>query len=136
MTTNTDMTMTETNVVARLLEGIRAGDVSADLYADDATWDGVVPGWRFGLRGAAAITAEYARWFDVPGEVEEVRRQSTPAGEVLEYTRVWVEDGIPHASRHVHVLTVDPVGGRIVDDRLWCGGRWAAALLAEMEAAG
>jgi hypothetical protein len=35
------------------------------------------------------------------------------------------------------VLTIDPTieDGRIVADKVWCGGRWPAALLAEMEAA-
>ncbi len=45
---------------------------------------------------------------------------------------------MPHASHHCHVLTIDPFldGGRIVADQVWCGGRWPAALLAEMEATG
>jgi hypothetical protein len=119
-----------------LLDGIRAGSVSPDAYDDEAVWDGVVPGWRFALSGAAAIAAEYARWFAHPAELHEVRRSATGDGEVVEYTMAWTEDGVPHAARHVHVLDVDPGTGRIVTEHVWCGGRWSAGILAEMEAAG
>ena len=37
-----------------------------------------------------------------------------------------------HAAHHVHVLTVDSARDRIATDRVWCGGRWDAALLAQM----
>ena len=119
-----------------LLDGIRAGSVSPDAYDDEAVWDGVVPGWRFALSGGPAIAAEYARWFAYPAELHEVRRSATRDGEVVEYTVSWTEDGVPHAGRHVHVLDVDPDTGRIVAEHVWCGGRWSAGILAEMEAAG
>ncbi len=46
----------------------------------------------------------------------------------------WTEDGIPHLTHQAHVFTfVD--GGRILGDTMFCGGRWSADLLAEMEAA-
>jgi hypothetical protein len=125
-----------TTGVDLLLDGIRAGSVSPAAYADDATWDGVVPGWRYALSGAEAIAAEYAGWFTHPAELHELRRSALPDGEVVEYTVAWTEDGVPHAGRHVHVITVDPATGRIVADHVWCGGRWPAHLLAEMEAAG
>jgi hypothetical protein len=127
---------TSTTGVDLLLEGICAGAVNPDAYADDASWDGVVPGWRFALDGAPAIAAEYARWFAHPAELHEVRRSATSGGEVVEYTVTWTEDGVPHAARHVHVLDVDPGTGRIVAEHVWCGGRWSADILAEMEAAG
>jgi hypothetical protein len=131
------MTNTKTTTgVDLLLDGIQAGSVSTDAYAPDATFDGVVPGWRFTLQGAPAITAEYGRWFAHPAELRELHRSPTATGEVIEYTVSWVEDGVPHAGRHVHVLTLDPDTGRIVTDHVWCGGRWPAGLLAEMEAAG
>lgn len=130
--------ITPTNVttgVDLLLDGIRAGSVSTDAYAPDAVWEGVVPGWRFALTGAPAIGDEYGRWFAHPAELHELRRSPTPDGEVVEYTVAWTEDGVPHAGRHVHVLDVDRGSGRIVADHVWCGGRWSAGLLAEMEAA-
>ena len=46
----------------------------------------------------------------------------------------WSEDGVPHAAHHLHVLTVRD--DRIVSDMVFCGGRWPASLLADMEAAG
>jgi hypothetical protein len=132
------MTRTQTTTttgVDLLLDGIQAGSVSAEAYAPEATFDGVVPGWRFALHGAPAIAAEYGNWYKHPGELHELRRLPTADGEVIEYTVTWLEEGVPHAARHIHVLTVDPASGRIVEDHVWCGGRWSAALLAEMEAA-
>ncbi|MEJ7583263.1 MAG: hypothetical protein WKF43_04080 [Acidimicrobiales bacterium] len=133
--------MTSTHLTAAtgvdlLLDGITAGAVSPDAYAPDAAWDGVVPGWRFALTGSAAIVAEYGRWFAHPAELRELRRLATDSGEVVEYTVTWQEDGVPHAGRHVHVLTVDGDTGHIAEEHVWCGGRWPASLLAEMEAAG
>lgn len=133
--TETQLTSASTGVDL-LLEGIRAGAVSPDAYAADARWDGVVPGWRFSLNGAAAVAAEYGRWFAHAAELHELRRSTTAAGEVVEYTVTWVEDGVPHAGRHVHVLAVDPGSSRITEEHVWCGGRWPATLLAEMEQAG
>jgi hypothetical protein len=51
----------------------------------------------------------------------------------VEYTLSWSENGVPHAGHHLHVLTVRD--DQIVADTVFCGGRWPAALLAEMEAA-
>ena len=51
--------------------------------------------------------------------------------------RAWFQDPVRSrscAARQVHVLELDPAG-RIAHDNMWCGGRWSAALLAEMEAA-
>jgi hypothetical protein len=95
-----------------------------------------VPNWRLHAAGADAIRAEYARWFADPGHFDELRRCSVEGGEgeVVEYTLSWSENGVPHAAHHMHLLTVRD--DRIVADTVMCGGRWPAALLAEMEAAG
>jgi hypothetical protein len=122
------------STVDRFLDAIVAGAVTADLYAEDAVLDAVVPDWRFAVTGPAAVAAEYARWFAHPARIEELRRLRTATGEVVEYTLCWAEQGVPHAGRHVHVLDLGP-DGRIVADHVWCGGRWPASLLAEMEAA-
>ena len=124
-------TATTTTGVDGFLAGITAGAVAADLYTDDAVLDAVVPEWRFSVSGAAAIAAEYGRWFAVPGHLEELRRHATATGEVVEYTLCWSEGGVPHAARHVHVLDLAP-DGRIAADHVWCGGRWPADLLARM----
>ena len=85
---------------------------------------------------ADAIRAEYARWFAEPACFDELRRYPVEGGqaEVVEYMLSWTENGVPHAAHHLHVLTVRD--DRIVADMVFCGGRWPAALLAEMEAAG
>jgi hypothetical protein len=83
--------------------------------------------------GADAIRDEYGRWFAHPGRFEEMRRLAVPDGEVVEYVLTWTERGVPHAAHHVHVLTVRD--GAIAADTVMCGGRWPAALLAEMAAA-
>jgi hypothetical protein len=102
-----------------------------------ATLDATVPNWRLHATGADAIRAEYARWFADPGQFGELRRYPVQAdggpSEIVEYTLSWTENGVPHAGHHVHLLTVHD--DRIVADTVFCGGRWPASLLAEMEAA-
>jgi hypothetical protein len=107
---------------------------SCAAWTADATVDATVPNWRFRIQGADSIRAEYARWFADAAEFEALRRLPTPDGEVVEYTLTWLENGVPHAAHHVHVLTLRD--GLIAADTVVCGGRWPAALLAEMEAAG
>lgn len=127
-------TTTTTTAVDRLLEVV-AGTrhTGTDIYAADAELDAVVPGWRFSVRGVDGIGAQFAQWFDNPSELEELERHPTPTGEVVVYTATFEDHGVPTAARHVHVLTVED--DRIVRDEFWCGGRWPAPLLAEMEAA-
>ena len=110
------------------------GDQRLSPWSDDATLDAVVPGWRFSVHGADAIDEQFRAWFRDPGTLEEVRRHEIPTGEIVELTVTWVEDGVPHAARQVHVLDLDE-SGRIARDNMWCGGRWPAQLLAKMEAA-
>lgn len=129
MTTTTTNT---TTVVDRLLAVVAGGEPGADLLSPTAALDATVPGWRFSVTGDA-ILGTYAQWFADPGELEELERQPTPTGEVVTYTVTWVEGGVPHAAHHVHVLTIED--DRITRDQFWCGGRWPAPLLAEMEAA-
>jgi hypothetical protein len=133
----TDPTVGRSTVVDRFLVAVCSGDFAhaTGLYTESSVLDAVVPQWRLGCRGEAEIVAEYARWFADPGELEDVVRHATSEGEVVEYTLTWDEDGTPHAGRHVHVLRVDRELDRIVADHVWCGGRWPAALLAEMGAA-
>jgi hypothetical protein len=120
------------NVVDLLLTAIRTGSPLGELYRCDAHLDATVPNWRFAVDGATAIGTEYGRWFAHPGRFSELRRTPTADGEVVEYTLRWTEDGTPHAAHHVHVLTVDRARDRIATDRVWCGGRWDAALLDQM----
>lgn len=120
--------------VDRFLEAARTATIEAcDVWATYATLDATVPGWRFRRRGADAIRATYGGWFADPGRFEELRRHRIEGGEVVVYLLAWTQDGIPHAAHHMHLLDVE--GGRIVSDKVLCGGRWPAALMAEMDAA-
>ena len=127
-------TTTTTTAVDRLLAVVvGARPAGEDIYAADAELHAVVPGWRFSVTGVERISQELAGWFGHPGTLEELERHPTATGEVLTYTVTWEEKGVPHAARHVHVLTV--TDDRIVREQVWCGGRWPAPLLAQMEAA-
>jgi hypothetical protein len=125
-----------TTVVDRFLAAIEAGSISerADVWSDHAVLDATVPNWRFACAGVEAIRAEYGRWFADSAQFESLRRYVIDSGEVVEYTLTWLEHGVPHAGHYIHVLEV--ADDRIVADTVLCGGRWSAALLAEMEAAG
>jgi hypothetical protein len=122
-------------VVDRFLDAVRtAGFAEAALFAADAVSDSTPPNWRLQVRGRAAVSAQYATWFDHPAELTELRRTPLPEGELLEYTRAWTEDGVAHKGHHIHRLTV--ADDRIVEDAHWCGGRWAQPLVDEISAAG
>jgi hypothetical protein len=125
------------SVIEKFLQAIETATIpGCDAWSADATLDATVPNWRLHAAGADAIRAEYARWFADPGHFDELCRYTVEGGEseVVEYTLSWTENGVPHAGHHLHVLTVRD--DRIVSDMVFCGGRWPAGLLAEMEAAG
>jgi hypothetical protein len=122
--------------VDMFLHAIETANIpGCDAWSADATLDATVPNWRLHAAGADAIRAEYAKWFAHPARFEELRRHAAGDGctEVVEYTLSWTENGVPHAGHHLHLLTVRD--DRIVADMTFCGGRWPAALLAEMEEA-
>jgi hypothetical protein len=106
---------------------------TAAVFCDDAVLDATVPHWRFTVRGAAAVRAELAGWYAVPGRFEALNRTPLPDGELVEFTRTWDEGGVPHAIHQAHLIHTRD--GRIATDVVFCGGRWPASLLAEMEAA-
>jgi hypothetical protein len=130
-----------TSVVDQFLHAIENAAIPAcDAWSADATLDATVPNWRLHAVGADAIRAEYSRWFADQAHFDELRRYSfgDGASELVEYTLVeytlsWQENGVPHAGHHMHLLTVRD--GAIVSDTVFCGGRWPASLLADMEAA-
>jgi ketosteroid isomerase-like protein len=128
--------MAGTQVIDTFLDAIEhAAIAECDAWSTDATLDATVPNWRMQVTGADAIRAEYGRWFADKGQFEELRLYPAADGttEIVEYTLSWSENGVPHAGHHLHVLTVRD--NRIVADTVFCGGRWPASLLAEMEAA-
>ena len=120
--------------VDRFCEAITgAGFGRAELFTDDVVLDAVVPNWHFATRGAGAVGAELSRWFADPGRFEWLRRTPLPDGELVEFELAWEEHGVAHACRQVHVLRLHD--GLIAEDAAWCGGRWPAALLEEMQLA-
>jgi hypothetical protein len=130
--------MSSSPAIEEFLTAIQSATIPAcDAWSADAELDATVPNWRLHASGADAIRAEYARWFADPGQFEELRRYQVQAdggpSEIVEYTLKWTENGVPHAGHHLHLLTVRD--DRIVADTVFCGGRWPASLLAEMEAA-
>lgn len=124
----------QTTAVDRFLDAVRTASIGdCDAWALEATLDATVPNWRFHQRGVAAIRETYQGWFADPGSFDELQRYPVPGGEIVRYLLAWTEDGVPHTAHHLHVLTV--ADDRIVADVVVCGGRWPAALMAEMEAA-
>lgn len=119
----------------RFLEAVRtAGFAETEVFADDAVSDTTPPNWRLQMRGAAALRAQYAKWFDRPAELTELWRTPLPDGELLEYTRAWTQDGVAHRGHHIHRLTI--AANRVVEDAHWCGGRWPESLVNEIATAG
>jgi ketosteroid isomerase-like protein len=117
--------------IERYLAAIEgAAMASCDALSADVVVDATVPNWRFTLDGEAAARDEFGRWYSHPGCFEELTRTPLPDGELIEFTLSWEEEGVPHSVHQAHVVEVRD--GRIVSDRVWCGGRWPAGLLAEM----
>jgi ketosteroid isomerase-like protein len=120
--------------VATLLAAVQAGQpVSSQTLADDVVLDATVPNWRFALRGAERVRDQFAHWYADPGEFENLSRTPIPGGELVEFILTWNEAGVPYAAHQVHVIEI--ADGRIAKDTVFCGGRWDAGLLAEMEEA-
>ena len=130
--------MTDTPVIEKFLQAIETATIpGCDVWSADATLDATVPNWRLHAAGADAIRAEYARWFADPGHFEELRRctRRRRGGARSSSTRsAGRRTACRMPAHHMHLLTVRD--DRIVADMVFCGGRWPAALLAEMEAAG
>ena len=127
-------TTNATPAIDRFLAAVRGEHDGPSAWAEGAVLDAVVPGWRLSVQGDEEIRRQLRAWYRDAGTFEELRRHPIATGEVVELTVTWVEDGVPHAARQVHVLELDG-DGRIAHDDMWCGGRWSAALLAEMEKA-
>jgi hypothetical protein len=128
--------MPDSPAIEKFLQAIENAAIpGCDAWSADAMLDATVPNWRLHAVGPDAIRAEYSRWFADPGRFDEISRHPLDGGtgEVIEYTLSWSENGVPHAAHHMHRLTLRD--DLIVADTVFCGGRWPAALLADMEAA-
>jgi hypothetical protein len=131
--TTTTTTTTTTAAVDELVAGIEAGAVPAGVFSDDAVLDATVPNWRFSVRGGARVHAQLSEWFADPGRFEQLNRIRLPGGELVEFTLAWEERGVAHRCHQAHILRLE--GGRVSSDIAFCGGRWPATLIAEMEPA-
>jgi hypothetical protein len=120
--------------VDRFLTGVESAQLSDDLFSEDAALDATVPNWRFQVRGGEAVRDELARWYADPGQFLDVQRTPIPSGELVEFTLSWVEEGVPHRVHQAHILQV--ADGKVCRDTAFCGGRWPADLIQQMEHTG
>ncbi len=119
------------NPIDRFTQAIENASLpGSGVFADDAVLDATVPNWRYAVNGAGNIEAELGRWYADPGRFEEIRRTPLADGELVEFVLTWEENGEPHMCHQAHHIEVRD--GLITRDRAWCGGRWGAALQAEM----
>jgi hypothetical protein len=125
--------MSDNNVIDVFLAAIKDGEIPDRVFRHDAVLDATVPNWRYQLRGAPTIAAEFGKWYADPGRFETLHRTNLPDGELVEFTLCWQEDGVKHTCHQAHILRVQE--DQVARDTVWCGGRWPAALVAEMEAA-
>ena len=107
--------------------------VPRSLFTDDAVLDATVPNWRLRRSGSDAIAAELSTWYHDPGHVDKLSIRDVANGVAVEVDLSWNDDGVPHACHQMHVIRI--AEDRIASDTVFCGGRWPADLLAEMEAA-
>jgi hypothetical protein len=120
-----------TGAVDQLLFGVLSGDMPDGIFTNDAVLDATVPNWRFTIRGGNAIREQLSQWYAVPGKFEFLDRTPIPGGELVEFTLTWSENGVDHTAHQAHILGV--VDNIVVSDTLFCGGRWPAPLVAEMQ---
>jgi hypothetical protein len=125
--------MGTTDPVGAFLAGVERAELPEEVFCEDVVLDATVPNWRFRVEGAAAVRAELGKWYADPGRFVDVRRNSIDDGEVVEFTLTWEESGVPHTCHQAHVVKFRD--DRIASDTVFCGGRWPAPLLAEMDAA-
>ena len=120
-----------TDAIDRYTDAIRTATIpAADSLAPNVVLDATVPNWRFTVRGVEAVKAELMHWYADPGRFEEIKRTDLPGGALVEFVLSWEEMGEPHLSHQAHVIQLSD--GVIVRDTAWCGGRWGAALMADM----
>lgn len=119
------------DAVSRFTRAIETASIpAAGAFAPGIVLDATVPNWRFRLQGAESVEAELGGWFADPGHFEELSVTALPDGALVQFVLTWEEDGEPHMTHQVHLLEIRD--GLIARDTAWCGGRWGAALQAQM----
>ena len=117
--------------VAVFTRAVENGAVAGSgAFAPGAVLDATVPSWRFTVEGSARVEAELARWYADPGRFEELSVIPVTGGALVRFVLTWEEGGEPHMCHQAHILEI--TDGLITKDTVWCGGRWGAALQAEM----
>jgi hypothetical protein len=120
-----------TTAIDRFVQAIEHAAIPASAaFTPDAVLDATVPNWRFTVAGSGNIEYELARWFADPGRFEDLTVTELPDGALVRFVLTWEEAGEPHMCHQAHMLTLRD--GLIARDVAFCGGRWGAALLAEM----
>jgi hypothetical protein len=118
--------------ISSFLSSVTLGTgIPSDIYASQAVLDATVPHWRFESHGPGAIAQQLSGWYADPGQLFDLSRTELPAGEVVRFSLAWTENGNPMSVHQVHIFTVH--GGQITQQDVWCGGRWDAALMAQIE---
>ena len=122
------------SAIDRLLAGIEAGSIEDDVFADDAALDATVPNWRFTIRGGTRVRDQLAQWYMDPGRFQALQRTFLGQDrELVEFTLTWTEEGVEHTCHQAHIVST--TGDRVSTDTMFCGGRWPADLVAQMNAA-
>jgi hypothetical protein len=114
-----------------LVQRIDARTSLADLYADDAILDANVPDWRFQLKGADTIAAQFLdpEWW--PPETTAVVERTTvsPRTVTFELRSTFERDGGTWLSRNVHILELGALG-LITRHTFYCTGEWSPETIA------
>lgn len=95
--------------------------------------DATVPNWRLSVQGGDALRVQLGQWYANPGQFLSLKRTPLPEGELVEFTLTWSKSGIEYTCHQAHILEV--VKDRVGADTAFCGGRWPAPLVAEMNGA-
>jgi hypothetical protein len=120
-----------TTAIDRFVQAIEHAEIpGSSVFAPDAVLDATVPNWRYTVNGSENVESELARWYADPGRFEDLSVTEISGGALLRFVLTWEEGGEPHMCHQAHVLTLRD--GLIERDVAWCGGRWGAALQAEM----
>lgn len=126
---NGDFTMAD--AVTRFTRAVETASIpEAGSFAPSVVLDATVPHWRFSVHGSERVEAELGHWFADPGRFEELTVTPLANGALVRFVLTWEEDGEPHMCHQAHLLEVQD--DLITRDIAWCGGRWGAALQAEM----
>lgn len=127
------MTTTTNASIDRLIADIEAGDIPDNVFCDDAVLDATVPNWRFSVHGGATVREQLSGWYADPGQFQSLQRTPIPDGELVEFTLTWTENSVGHTCHQAHILKL--ANNRVSSDTAFCGGRWPATLVAEMQQA-